>query len=221
MKRLEANGPDLSDAELAKLYDVGSHDELFLRLNFVATVDGSAHGPDGLSGTINTPTDNRVFGMLRGWADVVLVGSGTVNAESYQAPEVEKRWRFLRTGRPAAPELAVLSRSGQLPDELDDAGGRVFAVESAGPDGMTSAVEELRRMGHRRVLCEGGPTIAGRLLSAGLVDELCLSIVPRIVVGDAGRITVGETKLQDWAMHGILEGDGTLVTRWRPTTRSS
>ena len=47
----------------------------WLRLNFVATVDGAAEGGDGTSGSINNAADNRVFHLLRDLADVIVVGS--------------------------------------------------------------------------------------------------------------------------------------------------
>jgi riboflavin biosynthesis pyrimidine reductase len=36
---------------------------------------------------------------------------------------------------------------------------------------------------------EGGPTLFGSFLVAGVVDELCLTLAPRLEAGAAGRIT--------------------------------
>ena len=43
----------------------------------------------------------------------------------------------------------------------------------------------------RSVLCEGGPTILGALLAEGLVDELFLSLAPRLVGGHGPGIVEG------------------------------
>src|SRR5580765_1234494 len=55
----------------------------WLRVNFVSTVDGSAQGSDGRSGTINNEVDREVFQDLRKTADVILVGVGTARTEGY------------------------------------------------------------------------------------------------------------------------------------------
>jgi riboflavin biosynthesis pyrimidine reductase len=47
------------------------------------------------------------------------------------------------------------------------------------------ALEQLRARGHSLILSEGGPTLFGALLAAGLVDELFLTISPLL----AGRDT--------------------------------
>ena len=58
------------------------------------------------------------------------------------------------------------------------AGGRV--------DLAAALVELAARFGVQTVLCEGGPHLAAGLLGAGLVDELCLCLAPKLV-GDAAE----------------------------------
>jgi riboflavin biosynthesis pyrimidine reductase len=41
-------------------------------------------------------------------------------------------------------------------------------------------VEAVRRDGNRRILCEGGPGLFGELAAAHLVDELFLTLSPRL-----------------------------------------
>lgn len=45
------------------------------------------------------------------------------------------------------------------------------------------ALELLAARGHRVVLCEGGPTLLGEIVAAGLLDELCLTLSP-VMGGD-------------------------------------
>ena len=52
----------------------------------------------------------------------------------------------------------------------------------------SAAIDALAALGHRRILCEGGPTLLAQLAAAGLLDELCLTISPVLAGGKAGRI---------------------------------
>jgi riboflavin biosynthesis pyrimidine reductase len=138
----------ISDRELADAYayppsGVGP----FVRANVIATLDGSAVGSDGRSGSINDTADARVFALLRGLADVILVGAGTARAEGYRAAVTHPRWRGLRSalGLTPHPALAVVSGSLDLPDALSSApaparpgagslsDGRAEAPPDAGP----------------------------------------------------------------------------------------
>jgi riboflavin biosynthesis pyrimidine reductase len=193
----------------------------WLRLNFVATVDGSVRGSDGKSGSINNDADKRVFGALRDLADVVIAGAGTVRDEGY---------------RPNAKPFVVVSRSGDLPPTLREGdisrlylatgaqapglaearsvlGDRVLVLGEKEPDlkALRAALEDL---GFGDLLCEGGPSLAGDLVAAGVVDELCCTIVPRLVGGDHPRITDGPEVDVPLSLHALMEQDGTLLTRW-------
>src|ERR1700684_426761 len=67
--------PDLSAAPAA-------HDGVWLRANFVASLDGGATF-SGKSGQLGGPGDRAVFSVLREVADVIMVSAGTVRAERY------------------------------------------------------------------------------------------------------------------------------------------
>ena len=85
----------------------------WLRANMVTTVDGAARAPDGVSHGISSDADRRVFGHLRGLADVVLAGAGTVRQEGYRParPKPEYAERRAAAGQAEAPAIAVLTRS--------------------------------------------------------------------------------------------------------------
>lgn len=56
---------------------------------------------------------------------------------------------------------------------------------------LPSAMSELReRLGVRTILCEGGPHLNSQLLAEGLVDELFLSLSPKLTGGDATSETL-------------------------------
>jgi riboflavin biosynthesis pyrimidine reductase len=71
--------------------------------------------------------------------------------------------------------------------------------------------------GVRSVLCEGGPTLNSHLLAAGLVDELFLTLHPKLTGGAsaltivAGRDLVEPAELR---LVSVAEGAGDLFTRW-------
>ena len=53
------------------------------------------------------------------------------------------------------------------------------------------ALDQLRDRGLRRVSCEGGPQLLGQVAAADRLDELAVTVAPRLVGGDATRITAG------------------------------
>ena len=76
------------------------------------------------------------------------------------------------------------------PERLAEA-GEVATVIVAGDDRVEPALamRTLAGLGHRVVLCEGGPTWLGELVAADRLDELCLSIAP-IMGGDPLPVSV-------------------------------
>ncbi|WP_051218351.1 dihydrofolate reductase family protein [Nocardioides insulae] len=173
-------------------------DRPWLRVNMVSTVDGSAQGEDGRSGSINNDVDREVFQSLREAAEVVLVGAGTARAEEY--------------GEARTP-MVVVSHGDLLPDSLREA-ANVTVRRGGGPADLRRLVEELYAAGHRRLLCEGGPTLLSGLLGAGVVDELCTTIVPRLVGGEHHRIVNGPPLDVPLELASLVEQEGTLLARW-------
>jgi len=172
-------------------------DEPWLRVNFVASVDGSAQGSDGRSGTINNDVDVEVFHRLRRSADVILVGAGTARAEEYG---------------PSDTPMVVVGH--EMPAKLSDG---LNVRLASGP--LTDVVASIHGEGHRRILCEGGPTLFAGLLEARLVDEVCLTTTPCLVGGPGKRI-VDATRMGAGAfdvpltLSSLVEHDGTLLARW-------
>lgn len=234
----------IEDDDLAELYAYPADlDAPWVRANFVSTLDGAASGADGRSGSINSDADKRVFGLLRSLADVILVGAGTARTEGYRPVRPREVWRDLRArlGLPAAPALAVVTRSLTLPDgllERVEGGGPVLVVAAAdadpqrvaaardalGPDAVIQAgtgavdlggvVSQLGERGLSRVLCEGGPSLMSDLVAAGLLDELCLTVSPRLVGGEGPRITTGGPLDLDLRLGHVVAAQSVLLTRW-------
>jgi len=77
---------------------------------------------------------------------------------------------------------------------------------------------DLNDRGVRSVLCEGGPTLNFHLFAAGLVDELFLTMNPKVLGGAAALTIVAGRELVEPVeldVVSVAEADGELFTRWR------
>jgi len=186
--------------------------------NMIVAADG-ATTVDGLSGELGGDGDRMMFRALRAQADIILVGAGTARAEGYRPPqryEVAQEFRLDR-GQRARPRLALVTRSLDLDAGLaifeDDApetrpliissqrswterGGdlseRAEPIVAGDEDvDLGDALGQLKQRGFDRVLCEGGPSLNGRLVAADLIDEWNLTIAPLLAGGESTRAAVG------------------------------
>lgn len=194
----------------------------WLRANMVSTLDGAATGESGRSGSINNPADQAVFAALRAQADAIIVGAGTARAENYRVAEVP---------------LVLVSHQGQVPEGLrgapagsvllavaESSPGREEALATLGPENVIVAGSTqvdlvalraaLVARGLRNLLSEGGPRLLRDLLDAAVVDELCVTLVPRTIGGEHPRIVTGPPITTDLDLALLLEQDGTLLGRW-------
>jgi 5-amino-6-(5-phosphoribosylamino)uracil reductase len=83
---------------------------------------------------------------------------------------------------------------------------------------LVAGMELLRRShGVRTLLLEGGPTLLGAMLEAGVVDELFLSLAP-LVVGGAPEVGIVEgatlPRPLELELLGLLEDEGFLFLRY-------
>ncbi|AEM82058.1 pyrimidine reductase family protein [Streptomyces violaceusniger] len=192
----------------------------FLRANMVSSLDGAAHH-DGRSKPLSSDADMRIFGVLRGLADAVVVGAGTVRLEGYRPARAREAFAERRAalGQAPAPAIAVVSASLDLDFSMPlfteplvptvvitgaaaaaerieraRAAGAEVVFAGAGPSGRVDAaavVTALAELGHTRLLTEGGPTLLAQFAAAGVLDELCLAVAPLVTAGDAKRIMDG------------------------------
>jgi riboflavin biosynthesis pyrimidine reductase len=115
---------------------------------------------------------------------------------------------------------AVMIGAGTMRAEgYREIGTRLVVVES-GPGGradLPALLRSLREEGVRALLCEGGPTLHGSLQAAGLVDELFLTIAPKLSGGGAPpRILEAELEgVVPLELVWLLEEDGELFARYR------
>lgn len=207
--------------EIDRLYALptASADRPWVRVNFVSTIDGAAHGGDGVSGTLGGDADQAVFDALRSMADVVLVGAGTARDEGYGPADVPIALVSHRLDVPEAllvPSTVVITSADAPADRVAQLRETVEVVAVGdGHVDLAAALVELGRRGWTHVLCEGGPSLHGDLLALDLVDELCLTVSPVLAAGDAPRIAHGDDAVERPMRlgHAIPAGD-VLLTRW-------
>lgn len=189
-------------------------DRPWVRANMVASADGGTVDPSGGSRELSSAPDRKVMGVLRGLCDVVLVGAATARAEGYGPVRARRAWAGLRQGRPAAPAVAVVSRSLELPDRLLDAPANArtivfttaqapaerreqvaahtdLVVTEGGSVHPERIVAALAERGMYRVLTEGGPHLLAEFQAAGLLDELCLTLSPHLMGAGPPRVVAG------------------------------
>ncbi|WP_432542676.1 bifunctional diaminohydroxyphosphoribosylaminopyrimidine deaminase/5-amino-6-(5-phosphoribosylamino)uracil reductase RibD [Kineococcus sp. SYSU DK002] len=158
-----------------------------------ATLDGRAAAADGTSRWISSATSREQVHDLRRRVDAIVAGSGTVLADD---PHLTARDRDGALS-PRQPLRVVLDRRGRVP-----AGARV--LDDAAPTHVSRAatpaalLAELRERGVVSVLLEGGPTLAGAFLAAGLVDRVVAYVAPVLLgAGPAALSGTGITTIAD------------------------
>lgn len=90
----------------------------------------------------------------------------------------------VRTAKDTPTIVAVTSRASRRRIELLQRKGVRVLVCGNGPlVSMTILLENLRSLGFRRILLEGGGELNWSMLSNGLVDEISVAVTPRILGG--------------------------------------
>lgn len=232
--------PDPQERELTALYDSTEIPSGRPRVqsNMVQSLDGKIAGADGLSGTISSPADKRVFAVLRSLADVVIVGASTIREEGYTRLPARERFADVRSsrGQEPAPALAIITGSGDIDvDHLtSDGDGRILVITTTDDDEVLArlrggvdevivideadpetVLSQLHDRGFRRAVCEGGPSLLGSWVEAGAVDELCVTVSP-LLIGSDGLGILGRVELDEPARLRLLsavEGDSALMLR--------
>jgi riboflavin biosynthesis pyrimidine reductase len=182
-------------------------------LNMIATADGRATIA-GRSGPLGNQADRELFHGLRTLVDAVMVGAQTLRTERYNrlvADPVERTRRHKR-GLGEEPLACIVSSYAALDPTiplLADPGARVAILTPsdatipdvaakvsyvrAERDGMLDMARCMgilrERYAVRALLCEGGPHLAFELVGAGLLDELFLTLAPKLVGGDIGLMS--------------------------------
>jgi riboflavin-specific deaminase-like protein len=223
-----------------ELAERAPEDRPYTIVNFVASADGRATFA-GRSGQLGDDGDRTLFHGLRGHVDAVLAGTNTLSIERYGRliREPDGRRRRQERGLQPEPLACVVSRSGDVPVDIPlfnepEASIIVFSPTEVALDGCRAKVELVRLdpgeltfvtvMRHlrakcevRTLLCEGGPTLFGALLQERIVDELFLTLAPKLTGGGVGPTITSGPELPEPAvlrLVWLLERDGSLYLRY-------
>jgi len=169
-----------------------AHGRPFVTLKVAVTLDGRVTVPG--ERWVTGPESRRQVHELRATSDAVAVGMGTVRADAPQldardvpAQRQPRRLAFGRGPLPEGSELELLT--GPLEEEL----------------------AALARDGVQSLLLEGGPTLAGAFLRAGLVDKLLLFVAPRLSGAGPGLLDALAEPLSLTRLRSRQIGDDVLL----------
>lgn len=185
------------------------------------TADGKIATKNGNS-AISSNVDLRRVHQLRNSADVIMVGISTVLADDPQLTV-----RFGTTGS-KSPARVIVDSTGRIPSnskilkkasELNTIVAtsnrisfeNIRRIESTGAKVLVAGRNKvelrkvfrlLEKMGHKKILVEGGGELNWSVLRLGIVDELIITISPRIV-GGRSAVTLVEGEGCDRISEGI------------------
>jgi diaminohydroxyphosphoribosylaminopyrimidine deaminase/5-amino-6-(5-phosphoribosylamino)uracil reductase len=175
----------------------------FVIWKLASTMDGRSAALDGTSQWITSPDARADVQELRGTVDAIMVGVGTVLADD---PHLTYRTDAGALAN-RQPIRVIVDSAGRTPADarVRDGAARTWVVTADDVGAGANGKVDLRKLGSalydrgcRRVLLEGGPTLAGAYLREGLVDEVVGYIAPKLLgagraaLATAGIVTIAE-----------------------------
>lgn len=197
-------------------------DRPYFYTDFVTTVDGKAQVLENKSKywPLGSRVDHETYMDLRAAADIFIQGKntalGVTSVETINSPQfLEKRKKFnkqnpliylVMSASPTLELINLMKTEGQVkhilattneadvPDEVQ-AQVEVVRLGQSKVD-VKLLAEYLHQKGFKRVLVEGGPHIMDDFFEQELIDEVFLTIAPKIVGGNrTNTITMVEGDL--------------------------
>ncbi|MDT7756075.1 MAG: diaminohydroxyphosphoribosylaminopyrimidine deaminase [Mycobacterium sp.] len=166
---------------------------------FATSVDGRSAAADGSSQWITSEAARVDVHRRRAVADAIIVGTGTVFMDdpALTARLPDGRLADRQPLRVVVGEREVSSEARVLNDD-----SRTMVIRTRDP------LEVVQAMSDRvDVLIEGGPTLAGAFLRAGVVDRIVAYVAPILLGGpiaavdDVGVLSI--VHAQRWRFDGI------------------
>jgi diaminohydroxyphosphoribosylaminopyrimidine deaminase/5-amino-6-(5-phosphoribosylamino)uracil reductase len=147
---------------------------------FAASVDGRSAAADGSSQWITGEAARADVHRRRAAADAIVVGTGTVFADN---PSLTAR---LPDGSLAEHQpLRVVVGKREIPPESNVSRGDspTMVLHTRDPHEVIKALTD-----RTDVMVEGGPTLAGAFLRAGVVDRILAYVAPVLLGGPFGAV---------------------------------
>ena len=216
----------------------------WVRLKLAASLDGRTALASGESRWITSPQARDDVHRFRAESAAILSTSATVLADDPELTARPTRNSGAVDSKKRLPLRVILDRHLRIPASAKlfstegeivrltsesamassaNAPGRLEVIASA-PDGRLSLDAALAWMGGaglNEVWTEAGPTLAGALLDARVVDELVLYLAPRLLGSDARPLAnlVGPQRLADspdWQIHDLRQTGPDIRIMLRP-----
>lgn len=171
----------------------------FFYTSFVTTVDGKVWVNRPGYWPIGSKTDYDVFTFLRAHADAIIDGKNTALRFGKNTIQTINNASFLRLRkrlhREKAPSYVVVTQNPdeQLQKALTNPYGFKTIIWKKRIDEL---VTFLNKEGCSQVFIDGGPTLLASFLAQNLLDEIFLTIAPKIFGNEKGiTVTMVEGKL--------------------------
>ena len=191
----------------------------FVHLKVAVSLDGKIATRTGDSRWITGPEARARAHELRHAYDAILVGAGTVIADDPLLTDRSGLQRRRPLVRVVLDRQIRLSPESQLatttseapvllfgdPESEGTAALRAQGVEIVKPRDLSAVLRELGSRSLQSVLVEGGSTIAGEFVDAGLVNKVTFFIAPKIIGGIDAPSAIGGSGVE--AMSEALELD--------------
>jgi diaminohydroxyphosphoribosylaminopyrimidine deaminase / 5-amino-6-(5-phosphoribosylamino)uracil reductase len=166
---------------------------------FATSVDGRSAAADGTSQWITTEAARADVHRRRATADAIIVGTGTVFIDdpvlTARLPDGTLAER--QPLRVVVGEREISSEARVLNDD-----SRTMVIRTRDPHEVIKALSD-----RTDVLLEGGPTLAGAFLRAGVIDRIIAYVAPILlggpitVVDDVGVLSIAHA--QRWRFDEI------------------
>ena len=180
----------------------------FVILKSASTLDGKTATRTGDSKWITNEASRAFVHQLRHEVDAILIGSGTLHADD---PSLTARIKNFKSKNPmrvildthlsisetakvltdSAAKTLIVSHpdsSPQKKDRLRELGAGILEVPLKNKKlDLRELMINLGRMSVLSLMIEGGGTVAGAALQAGIVNKLMLFMAPKLLGGNDGK----------------------------------
>ena len=184
-----------------------------VRLVLAVSLDGRLAPPEGGVAQLGGSGDRRVLEEALAWSDAALIGAGTLRAHrsSCLIRDRDLLQERIRAGRTAQPAALVVSRQGKFPLNwpfFEQPFDRYLLSESVvSAPGFRSSfhlhsrwsdtLKALASQGWFKLALLGGAVLSHSLLAQDAVDELQLTLSPRLLGGPFNWLLQSGTALPE------------------------
>jgi diaminohydroxyphosphoribosylaminopyrimidine deaminase/5-amino-6-(5-phosphoribosylamino)uracil reductase len=166
---------------------------------FATSVDGRSAAADGTSQWITSEAARADVHLRRARADAIIVGTGTVFVDD---PLLTARLPDGTLARRQPLRVVVGEREISSEAKVLNDDSRTMVIRTRDPHEVVKALSD-----RTDVLLEGGPTLAGAFLRAGVIDRIIAYVAPILLGGpitavdDVGVLSIAHA--QRWRFDGI------------------